>query len=1218
LGLIAIGAPVFEVHAQQLNPKQSTSDNVRGGNNALLNVYQRFLSNPASPQALRLEAGNVIKDRAAALQNLISENPSQALALALADDALAGIAAAFPDSAGQLESNGEWAGELEYLVIDNSDLKTSQSVTRLKTAVEVLDLHFDSEPAGLESGIRLKVHGIRLGTQVAAVGEPASTMTVAEAGAMCTPIGQQRALVLLVTFPGTPAPAIAPSSVSNIFFGTSGRSLNTYWNEASYGATSATGDVLGWLTLNASYTCDQYASIQNAALQVADSLVDLTQYSRIFIIFPSSGCSWSGLSTVGCGSLSTTKAGTFIASTSWLISTYFSNPDQGVMLSTHEAGHGLGLNHARSRGFAPDAVGAPGTTGTLTEYGSSFSTMGYWNLGHYDAPHKAQLGWISEGAGYQTISGNGSFSVQPTESSGSLRALRIPRGTSTNSWLWLEYRQPIGAYDSTLSSQVFTGGLLHLEDSITGLYTDLLDFTPSTSTFSDGALAAGRSWADPYTNLQISVNSATASALGVTVSYGPAACTTANPTVAISPQNPSANAGGSVTYTISVTDKDTSACAGRAFSLSSTAPGWSTTFSQSSLTLSPGGTASATMTLAVAPTITAATYGVNAVATNGSNAGVGSANVTVLPPCTAANPTVSISPPNPSVYPGSNVSYTVSVSNTDAANCASRSFSLTSTLPGWTTTFSPASVTIAPGAGASSTMTLAVASTISPATYSVNATAAGGSTTGTANAQVTVTTAPTSATRVNVALASNGAVATASSSYNSAYPSSAVNDGDRKGLNWGAGGGWNDATASTWPDWLEVDFNGTKTIDEVDVFTLQDNYLSPSDPTPAMTFSLYGLTDFQVQYLSGGQWITVPGGTVSGNNLVWRQVTFSSLTTTAIRVWVTGALAGYSRITEVEAYAPINVALASNGAVATASSSYSSAYPSSAVIDGDRKGLNWGAGGGWNDATTNAWPDWLEVDFNGTKTINEVDVFTLQDNYPSPSDPTPTMTFTQYGVTDFQVQYWTGSAWATVPGGTVSGNNLVWRQFTFSPLTTSAIRIWITGALGGYSRITEVEAYAPVNVALAANGGVATASSSYSSAYPSSSVNDGDRMGLNWGAGGGWNDATTNSWPDWLEVDFNGTKTINEVDVFSLQDNYPSPSDPTPAMTFTLYGVTDFQVQYWTGSGWAAVPGASVSGNNLVWRQFTFSPLTTSAIRVWITGALGGYSRITEVEAYSQ
>src|SRR5262249_10892841 len=51
------------------------------------------------------------------------------------------------------------------------------------------------------------------------------------------------------------------------------------------------------------------------------------------------------------------------------------------------------------------------------------------------------------------------------------------------------------------------------------------------------------------------------------------------------------------------------------------------------------------------------------------------------------------------------------------------------------------------------------------------------------------------------------------------------------------------------------------------------------------------------------------------------------------------------------------------------------------------------------------------------------------------------------------------SAWVIVPNGTISGNNLVWRQITFSPLTTSKIRIYVTGARDAWSRITEVEAY---------------------------------------------------------------------------------------------------------------------------------------------------------------
>ncbi len=50
--------------------------------------------------------------------------------------------------------------------------------------------------------------------------------------------------------------------------------------------------------------------------------------------------------------------------------------------------------------------------------------------------------------------------------------------------------------------------------------------------------------------------------------------------------------------------------------------------------------------------------------------------------------------------------------------------------------------------------------------------------------------------------------------------------------------------------------------------------------------------------------MTVPGGVVTGNNLVWRKVTFPEVTTTKVRVVINGALAGRSRLVEVEARGP--------------------------------------------------------------------------------------------------------------------------------------------------------------------------------------------------------------------------------------------------------------------------------------------------------------------------
>ena len=179
----------------------------------------------------------------------------------------------------------------------------------------------------------------------------------------------------------------------------------------------------------------------------------------------------------------------------------------------------------------------------------------------------------------------------------------------------------------------------------------------------------------------------------------------------------------------------------------------------------------------------------------------------------------------------------------------------------------------------------------------------------------------------------------------------------------------------------------------------------------------------------------------------------------------------------------------------------------------------------------------------------------------------------------------------------------------------------VNNALNTRSRIVEVEAWGTAvssNQALAANGGTASASSTTAnSGFPGynflpSVTNDGDRRGgVNF-----WRDDTASVYPDWLQVDFNGSKSITEIDVFTVQDNEQNTVEPTQAMTFSLNGITAYDVQYWTGAAWVTVPNGGVTGNNKVWRQFTFSPIMTSKIRVLVNNALNTRSRIVEVEAY--
>ena len=624
LSLLSCG---FVLYGQaDINPAR-----MREFNNELLRLHAEIGRTPQADQAaLRSSTAGVIEQRAAFLSALTRGNPRQALSLAFSPEFLSELATTFPQSASQLEAHGTWRGILEYLIIDNAD-GTNQPVQRLRTGKQTLNLHFaGSEPAGLRCGDLLAASGVLAGNSLAV---STSRVEASSTSQSCSTTGTQNTAVLLVTFPGVDPPAtVTRSSVSDIFFGTAGRSVDGFWREVSSNRANATGSVFGWYTLSQRYTCIQDYELRQAAIDAASADVNFQNYSRVFIVFPDNTCAWSGLSTVGCTTLYS-SAGEFRASSALLIAGQLGDRDHAVMLATHEGGHSLGLPHASSRDFGPDALGPLGATGTLSEYGDSFATTGWWNLGHYPAEHKANLlNWM-EGTNYQTVQSSGTYTLQPVETApAGLQALKVRRGTGNDAWLWIEYRQPLGSYDSTLPVQVFTGALVHYRDAFTdGGRSHLLDFTPESDSWLDSALSANKVWVDPYTNLSLSIQSAAPGGLTVSVSYGATPCVHANPTVAISPLNPSTIAGAGVDYAVSVTNNDTAGCASGTFGVSSSQPaGWSTTFSVSSLTLAPGETSSLVMTktppLGTAPSI----YPFDTTAASGTSSAAGAASCTVV------------------------------------------------------------------------------------------------------------------------------------------------------------------------------------------------------------------------------------------------------------------------------------------------------------------------------------------------------------------------------------------------------------------------------------------------------------------------------------------------------------------------------------------------------------------------------------------------------------
>lgn len=225
----------------------------------------------------------------------------------------------------------------------------------------------------------------------------------------------------------------------------------------------------------------------------------------------------------------------------------------------------------------------------------------------------------------------------------------------------------------------------------------------------------------------------------------------------------------------------------------------------------------------------------------------------------------------------------------------------------------------------------------------------------------------------------------------------------------------------------------------------------------------------------------------------------------------------------------------------------------------------------------------------------------------------------------------TGSVAFTADGVAISGCNAVALAASSAACSTSSLVVGLHSIVASYggdasnqpstssTLSQQVNSLPNVNVALAANGGVASASSTFVAtgySFPVSAVNDGDRAGLNWGHGGGWNSATANLFPDWVQINFSGPQSIDEVILYTLQDDYTNPVDPPDNQTFSLYGVTAFQVQGWNGSAWVNL-GPAVSGNNLVKRPVSFPSYTTDRIRVNITAALDSYARVVEIEAWT-
>lgn len=223
-----------------------------------------------------------------------------------------------------------------------------------------------------------------------------------------------------------------------------------------------------------------------------------------------------------------------------------------------------------------------------------------------------------------------------------------------------------------------------------------------------------------------------------------------------------------------------------------------------------------------------------------------------------------------------------------------------------------------------------------------------------------------------------------------------------------------------------------------------------------------------------------------------------------------------------------------------------------------------------------------------------------------------------------------GCSAVAVPVGTANSKTVQCASSTLA-VGTHPVAAWYGGDVNNIpsnGTLSEVIAAAPlppppppvpvgINVALASNGGVVSANSTPAgTGYLPAYVNDGRRTGAVSGVNGYWHDLADGFAGDWIQINFSGSKTITSAVVYTLQDNWQSPVEPTDTTTFVQWGITGWNLQGWNGSAWVLL--ASVANNHLVKKTVTFPAFTTDRVRLNITNGAYTRSYVVEVEVWGQ
>jgi MYXO-CTERM domain-containing protein len=461
-------------------------------------------------------------------------------------------------SSGEVTGNAT-EGELVMYVATQDDGTSEHRYGLRQDKGPELTLIFADPPSTISSGMRLRVSGTVDGTSMHV--DNFEQLASAETVQALEQLPAQETYAFVLVNLNDAGVNVTSTQANTAMFGTGAtdKSFAEYYAESSYGKYTATGAVVGPFN----YTLTTCANADTTAMAQAIEPQIPQTYNHYVYYFGSrqTVCNFGGLGEEGSVGRPAKR-------------TWVNGSDSCVVLM-QEPGHNIGLMHANSM-VCPGATmtNTPVTDCTVTEYGSTLSTMGR-GCRDFNGYERWYEQWLA-GCGGVKVTSTGTFNLLPLEMncpSGvqvlqvpmpMTRTIHDPQATTTNVNLnnyYVELRTPTGPFDTGLTPQlaIYVSDNVRTSANQNSVWTELLDQNPATTAID--MLQVGATFTDPSGSPSITLNSISSSLANVTVTVtggtgaaptcidgttlagsGPTTCVGADGGVVVPPPQPDAGA----------------------------------------------------------------------------------------------------------------------------------------------------------------------------------------------------------------------------------------------------------------------------------------------------------------------------------------------------------------------------------------------------------------------------------------------------------------------------------------------------------------------------------------------------------------------------------------------------------------------------------------------------------------------------------------------------